>query len=334
MLSFTEFLFRWGKENKISPELSHTPSLHMHLAVIDCGTNIFHLLLMAVGPDGVFREVAQEQAYVYLAEEGIATMGERPFRRGIEALQQFRRTMAPFGTVHVKAVGTAALRTASNGEAFIEAALREAGISIELIDGEEEAKLICLGVRQAVPLDDRPVLIMDIGGGSVEYIVTNRERIFWARSLPIGVSVLFHQFQHSDPLSSADVAAATAHLNAMLEPLAEACAQFAPVAMVGASGTFDVLDRMLADSSPEATWSEIPLEGFRSVHDRLVYGTAAERAAMPELPPVRARLIAMAMVLIQVSLRLSGCPKLLYSRYALKQGLMGELVRNAQTARQ
>jgi exopolyphosphatase/guanosine-5'-triphosphate,3'-diphosphate pyrophosphatase len=304
----------------------------MLLAVIDCGTNAFHLLLAAPLPEGGFRTLAREQVYVYLAEEGIRTLGDAPFRRGIETLRRFRETIDRHGPARVKAVGTAALRTASNGQEFLETAQQEAGIEIEAISGDEEARLICHGVRLAVPLEERPMLIMDIGGGSVEYIVADRERMLWAQSLPIGVSVLFQTFQQNDPLTPEEIHRATAHLEAALAPVAEAARVFAPVALIGASGTFDVLERLLAPAPGASTWSELPVEGVRRAIDTLMRSTPEERAAMPEVPPVRAQPIALAMVLIEVSLRLSGCERVLYSQYALQHGLLGEIARHEKTS--
>jgi exopolyphosphatase/guanosine-5'-triphosphate,3'-diphosphate pyrophosphatase len=101
----------------------------------------------------------------------------------------------------VRAIGTAALRSAENGQEFIQEVEKLTGITINQISGDEEARLISEGVRLAFPMDEEPVLIMDVGGGSVEYIICNRDEIFWKQSFNIGISVLYNKFHKTEPIS-------------------------------------------------------------------------------------------------------------------------------------
>lgn len=220
----------------------------MRRAVIDLGTNTFHLLIADVGPGGSLTEVYRERIFVKLAEEGIATIGLTPFHRGITALKHYRELLNKYGVDDLQAIGTAALRTASNGPEFIMSALREASIVIQLISGDEEAGLITTGVLRAIPTPEERVLIMDIGGGSTEYIIADGTGVQWRRSFPIGVSVLFNEFHNSDPITTTEIHQLEEHLKQQLSPLAKALAAHPAHHLVGAAGTFDVLAEALRDT--------------------------------------------------------------------------------------
>ena len=120
-------------------------------------------------------------------------------------LKSFRIILDKLQIKKVKAIGTAALRTASNGQEFIDTVKKKYNISIELIDGNREAELIYKGVILAIPFQEKNYLLMDIGGGSVEFIIANKNKVLWAKSFPIGVAVLYKRFQHSEPILPEEV---------------------------------------------------------------------------------------------------------------------------------
>ncbi|MFA6945692.1 MAG: exopolyphosphatase, partial [Pedobacter sp.] len=105
----------------------------------------------------------------------------------------------------IRAVATSALRTASNGEEFLAKVSSETGIEAEIIGGDREAALIYQGVHGAINMTEEKCLIMDIGGGSVEFIICNKEKIFWKMSYDIGVARLIEHFFNSDPISETDI---------------------------------------------------------------------------------------------------------------------------------
>ena len=158
------------------------------IAALDLGTNTFHLLIADV-LDNKFEAVKEEQAHVKLGEGGINSglIADAPFKRGLDALQHFKSEIQRFSVDAIHATGTAALRSAKNGFAFINQVKTSTGIEIEIIDGDLEASLIYQGVRACVSLAPS-ALIMDIGGGSVEFIFCNDQTIFWKKSYPIGAA--------------------------------------------------------------------------------------------------------------------------------------------------
>ena len=298
-------------------------------AVIDLGTNTFHLLIARLLPDGVIEEVYRERIFVKLASEGIELIGPAPFARGIAALNHFREVLEEYEVPQVTAIGTAALRTAENGEVFVRTAEVESGIIVHLIPGDTEAAYITRGVLAALPpLQDR-ILIMDIGGGSTEYIIASGEGVHWRQSFPIGVAVLHRLFHHTDPISEVEIRELEEFLDRTLKPLQDALAAYPTHHLVGAAGTFDVMADVLLDPDAEvhATSHALTLGGLEDLHFRIIAATAEERLAIPGIPPERVDLIVVAMLLIRHTRRLAGITRITVSDYAMKEGILLEGVR-------
>jgi exopolyphosphatase/guanosine-5'-triphosphate,3'-diphosphate pyrophosphatase len=296
------------------------------LAVIDLGTNTFHLLIVEAGPDGGLTELDRERRYVKLAEQGIGQIGPEPYARGLQAMAYYREQLDKYGVTKVRAFGTAALRTASNGPAFIREVKERTGIEVDLIPGEEEARLIHLGVRQAIPEFARTSLIIDIGGGSVEFILADDHQVHWAQSFPIGVAVLYKRFHRSDPISALEMEEVREFLGEVLGPLREAIFQFPPEFLIGASGTFDVLENALSPEKDHPLRARFPAERFYSFYRKLIPTTVDERLEMPEVPAERADMIIVALILVEYVLNLAPFREILVSHYAMKEGMLVELM--------
>ena len=299
----------------------------MRVAVLDLGTNTFHLLIAEPSPGGGWTTVVKHKIYVKLAEEGIHRIGDAAFTRGLEALRVFKKELdrANVPASQIRAFGTAALRTAENAPDFIQQATGIIGVRPESIPGDREAELIHKGVRKAVPFPDNPVLIMDIGGGSVEFIIADRERVFWQQSFPVGAAVLWRSFHQNDPITAEEVQQVNDHLDTTLAPLWQALAQYPCPTLVGASGTFDVIDLFLLDPATKpALYGYIPVADFYPLYETLLHSTLAERRAMPELPEERVEMVVVALVLIRLVLQKAGILEIYTSVYALKEGMLEE----------
>ncbi len=134
------------------------------LAVIDLGTNTFHLLLAKVVGKNEIREIYKKQNPVKLGEGGInnRTITPAAFKRGIEALLEFKEIIMSHGTDKVFAFATSAIRGADNGHEFVKEVFVQTGIKINVISGDEEAELIFNGVKHTVTLTNEKILVMDI----------------------------------------------------------------------------------------------------------------------------------------------------------------------------
>ena len=205
------------------------------------------------------------------------------------------------------------------------------GITIRVIDGAQEAEYIYRGVREAVALGEEPALIMDIGGGSVEFIIGSQNRIFWKQSFEIGGQRLMEKFMRTDPLAEAERRRLYAYFDEQLIPLANAVHQYAPTAVVGSSGSFDTLVAMdflhrtgfLPDRAQ--TSFELPLAEFYRSFEILLSHNHDERLAIPGMVPLRVDMIVVASCLIDYVLRTHGIQQIKVSTYALKEGVLQSL---------
>lgn len=299
----------------------------MRYAVIDLGTNTFHLLIVEKTAGSV-RQLVKEKLYVKLAEDGIENIGPPAYERAMQAVRRFKQLLDKYGVpaAHTRALGTAALRTARNAAAFMDEMYLETGIRAEVIQGLREAQLIYKGVRQAVPWPDGRALIMDIGGGSVEFIIADRERVFWEKSFPLGVAVLYRQFHRHDPISTDEIRTLETFLDKDLRDLWAALTEYSCDTLIGASGTFDVIDLFVLDPAqkPEL-YGRVALSDFEPLCDFLLQSTLEARQKMDKMPPERAEMVVVALVLVRFVLQKGGIREIYTSTYAMKEGLLAEL---------
>lgn len=294
--------------------------------VIDLGTNTFHLLIAGTNDNGGFDTIFRERFFIKLAESGIQRIGPAAFERGLRAMQQFKSQLELHDVANVQAIGTAALRTAENGMEFINQVREKTGIKVELITGDREAELIHKGVMQAIPPMQERTLIMDIGGGSVEFIIADAEQVYWAQSFPVGVAILWKTFHQSDPISSAEIEATRQFLQQQLQPLQEALNKYPTKILVGASGTFDVLENILVKHKDSPHHSHLSAHEFPAFYDQIIKTTLAERLSMAGMPAERADMIVVALILLNHVLLTANIDSVIISAFAMKEGMLAELI--------
>lgn len=300
-------------------------------AVIDLGTNTFHLLIAEPGENGQgLHEIYRSRHFIKLAEKGIETLSTEALDRGMEALLFFRQQLDQHAVPanQVIALGTAALRTASNGPAFQIAVRERTHIDIQIITGDREAQLIARGALMAIPGPAEKVLIMDIGGGSVEFIIADEKQLYWAQSFPVGVAVLYYKFQHNEPITAEEVDSIRSFLSLQLQPLMAALQTYQASHLIGAAGTFDVVaDHLAIEKRTDTTHAAIALEHFEGFFQKILSTTQQERYEMPEIPKDRADMIVVALILIDLILQMADIRQLTVSYYAMKEGMMAELIK-------
>jgi exopolyphosphatase/guanosine-5'-triphosphate,3'-diphosphate pyrophosphatase len=300
--------------------------MNKHIAVIDCGTNTFTLSLFEIESLNKFKRILKDRHFVELAEEGIDKIGPKAFQRGLDAFHAFQFFLQDYPTALVFALGTAALRKASNRLQFMEAVEEISNIPIQIIDGDREALLIYKGVELAAPLSNQPSLIMDIGGGSVEFIIANNEELFWAKSYPIGGAVLFDKFHKSDPIAKTEVEQLENHLESELDDLLEILDKYSIQHLIGASGSFDVLDNLSGKNKAGDLFSSISAIAFEKLYKQLVFAPFKERVNTPNLIKTRAKLIVMSVLLINFIHKTIGTQELIASDHAMREGLVSEIL--------
>lgn len=304
----------------------------MPVAILDFGTNTFNLLI-AEKTGNTFKVLYDGKEPVKLGKGGInkGFITPEAMERGFTAIANHMKTIEAFGANDIRAFATSAMRNAVNGKEFAEQVRQRFGFRTRIIDGDEEAALIYGGIRESVNFGNDTAIIMDIGGGSIEFIICNAEGIFWKRSFELGMARIIEKFEVSDPIKGSEVKAIEAYYAAELTALFEQADRYRPTMLVGASGTFDTLAAMgthrFGLRSHDKSSVEIKVEQYRELHELLLHSTAEERMKMPGMEPVRVEMIVPAVIFINFVFHSCGLRTLSQSRYALKEGAMARLVK-------
>ena len=303
----------------------------MRTAIIDLGTNTFHLMIVE-GLEILFNTSIPAK----IGKGGISNgvISEEGIQRALVVLRGFREVIdnQMVSLEKVFATGTSAIRNAGNQAEFIQRVLDETGIKIQVISGDEEAELICQGVKQAMEIPETS-MIMDIGGGSVEFIICNNEKIFWKQSFEIGGQRLMDKFLKSDPISMRSAQMMDDFFREKLLPLANACHQYAPKVLIGSSGSFDTLIDMqyMKDKGQLPVTNEIAFEyslsAFYGAYDELIFKNHTERMQIPGMIELRVDMIVVAMCLIRFVIQTLDIQRIRISSYALKEGIMAKILK-------
>ncbi len=304
----------------------------MRIAIVDCGTNTFNLLI-ADTTDAGWSVVFQNKLPVKLGMGGFANHEITPSRfvRGLDALFCHNHNILNFESERIHVFATSAIREAKNGSEFVEKARKLFDLNITVIDGGREAELIYTGVSKTIDLGEKPALIMDIGGGSTEFIIANKNQIFWKKSFLLGVSRLHERISPSQRMTNEEVKALHDILDIELKPLQEAVDQYEITRLIGSSGSFDTLFELYVEGTNQKNFvhqlsNEIPMETFPGIHAWLMGSTFEERMKHPVIPAIRAEYMPLASFLVNYVLGMKKFEKLYHSAYSLKEGAMIELM--------
>lgn len=306
----------------------------MKQAVIDLGTNTFHLLIVEKNGNTyhtLFRESRPAKIGQAGINQGIIT--EEGIGRALGVLTYFRQVLDQHGLApeQVIATGTSAIRVARNQQEFMDRVREATGIRIQVISGDQEAEYIYRGIWAAGALDEQTALVMDIGGGSVEFILGNQSRIFWKQSFEIGGQRLLERFMANDPISPGNIRRLHDYFQVQLMPLANAIHQYQPTVLVGSSGTFDTLVDMWFmheqghwPDPAQATFT-LPITEFYRAYALLIAKNHAERMQIPGMIELRVDMIVVAVCLIDYVLKTYGITQIRTSTYSLKEGILASL---------
>ncbi len=303
----------------------------MKKAIIDLGTNTFHLLIIEQRGSCV-EQIYKDHVAAKIGQSGInqGVIAPQAIVRAVGVLRLFKQKIDEYqiDLANVTAIGTSAIRNASNKIEFCQIVENETGIRIQIISGEREADLIYGGVKLALDLETEPSLIMDIGGGSVEFIIANADRIYWKQSFEIGGQRLMEKFMTTDPISLQAVRRLNTYFQEQLLALHNAIHQYAPTVLVGSSGAFDTLvdidfiNRVGELPDVKQTNFDLSVTGFMRIYGLLVTKNRAERMAVGGMIELRVDMIVVAVVLINYVLTTFDIKHIKCSTYALKEGIM------------
>jgi exopolyphosphatase/guanosine-5'-triphosphate,3'-diphosphate pyrophosphatase len=282
-----------------------------------------------VRPDGTFEPLIREKEMLRLGDvvsrEGIVT--PEAAEAAVSTMRRFRMLADAAGATETLACATSALRSASNGDAVLDRIEAEAGISADVIDGLEEARLIFGAIRASVLIDPGPALCFDLGGGSVEIMVGDTSGLHWAASERLGVARLTAEYVRSDPISKSDRRRLREHLVDVLGPRAVEVMRFEPKLAIGSSGTLEDIAHMVAarrDESVPRSLNQLTFsrEEFEPLHREIVKSTSSDRRKMEGLDTKRVDLIVAGAEFLATAMELFEVDELTISEWALREGMV------------
>lgn len=306
----------------------------MRIAIIDLGTNTFHLLIAEI-KGANFEILYKTNVPVKLGEGRINENIIIPAAstRAVNCLKEFAETIKSYNTTHVRATATSAVRSAENGQDFIRTVKEKTGISIEVISGDTEAELIYQGVKLSGAINDLS-LIMDIGGGSVEFILCDTKNLIWKKSYNIGAARLAQQFFRSDPINDADRNVILLHIQTQLIDLFEVCEQYQPQTLIGSAGAFETFAELIINRQNDTTniasvkTYQFNYEAYIETAIQLLQKNHEERAALPGMIPLRVDMIVMATLITNYVLGRAKINQLKLSTYDLKMGSLAAFLQD------
>ena len=298
------------------------------IAAIDLGTNSFHAVIVDIYPDGSFRTVDKLKEMVILAEKGMENhLSNDAIDRGLEALNRIKSLCDRQEVAEILAYATSAIREADNGGDFIQRTQDEVGITVRAIPGKMEAEMIGLAVRHGIALGPENVLMVDIGGGSVEFIVGNNDSFTYLKSLKLGVARMAARFVNSDPISKKDIKALRKHYKTELKEVAETLAKHSVKTIIGSSGTMENIAAMIAgrnDITAAMTLNELvySAEEFNSFYGYFIKLDETERRKEKNLDEKRVPIINPGMVLADYLIKAFDIENIKISEGALRDGMI------------
>ncbi|MCG8411189.1 MAG: hypothetical protein MI739_07890 [Bacteroidales bacterium] len=303
----------------------------MTIAVIDMGTNMFNVLVVEIMSDKSYKILFHKQIGIKLGKGGINKhiITSEAFDRAINGIAILLDDIKPFCVDKIKTIATSGIRSAKNGNELVQKIKTEFNIDVDVISGDEEAELIYMGVKQIIDIKTKPVLILDIGGGSNEFIIADQTGILWKHSFDLGVARLLERFNPSDPITIDEVKQIEKYLDPELKLLYQSVTKYQPKHLIGCSGAFESFSLMVIEQKEIKmkidTYYNIDLCDFKNLHLKLLASTIDARKKIRGLEPVRAEMIVMASIFTNFIIEKLDIQKLTQSAFAIKEGMVDKI---------
>jgi exopolyphosphatase/guanosine-5'-triphosphate,3'-diphosphate pyrophosphatase len=303
----------------------------LRVAAIDLGTNSFHMVIVEESRGKGIVEVDRVKDMICIGRGSISTkmLDEKAMQDGVAALKKFlvlatQRGVAPHNVI---AFATSAIREALNRDVFIEMVRQETGLRVKVISGREEAQFIYYGVRNAVRLGEKPDLLFDIGGGSVEFIIAGCEHVHLLESRKIGVARMLERFVTSDPISSHELKLIEQFCAAELYVSAEKARYLDVTRGIASSGTALNIARMIrsgkdSDGAESLNQTGFSREEFEQFYRSVIPLDSVARRKLTGLDEKRVDLIVPGLILINTIFKVFGLREVIISESALREGMV------------
>lgn len=299
------------------------------LAAIDIGTNSVHMLIARVAANDRFEVITRQKEMVRLGsgQGEMKVLEADAIDRGVAALARCR-SLADSFDAPVYAVATSAVREATNAEEFLRRARDEAGVEVQVISGYEEARLIQLGVLQALPVFDQRLALIDVGGGSTEVLIGQQGVAAYARSIKLGSLRMTRRFFPEGVVEGDALARCRTYVRGRLAPMVHDTAQLVHDIAVASSGTAEALATMVLArrDAPEpqslnaATITRAELTAV--IEELAAVATTEERRKLDGVDPSRADILVGGGVVLEQVCEALGVEELTISEFALREGVL------------
>lgn len=305
------------------------------VAAIDCGTNSIRLLVADVDPaTGRFAELDRRMRIVRLGQgvDRTGRLAPEALERTFDACREYAAVIKELGAERIRFVATSASRDAENSAEFVRGVLEILGVEPEVVTGDQEAQLSFDGATKELVGSDhleKPYLVVDIGGGSTEFVVGD-DRVRAARSVDIGCVRMTerHLVQDGvvvDPPTPDRIAAIRADVGAALDHAEETVPLSSAATLVGLAGTVTTIAAIalgLEEYDSEAIHhSRVSLGQVREITARLLASTHEERAAIPAMHPGRVDVIASGALVLLAVMERSGAGEVVVSEHDILDGI-------------
>lgn len=306
----------------------------MRLAAIDIGTNSVHMIAVQVRPDLSFEVIGREKEMVRLGAGGLggrALTGEA-MAGALQALSKFRRLAESLRADEILATATSAVREAENGGEFLAAIERQTGIRARLISGVEEARLIYQAAAYGVEAAGSTLVVIDLGGGSVEIALGTGPNVELAKSFKLGVIRMTERFVKSDPVDEREERKLVKHVRADIKPFIRQIVEHGFDRLVGTSGTILSLGAVIAaeehgDPGGDLRNRRVSAKHLHRLRKRVVHLGLQDRLALAGLDPKRADLIVAGAVVVDTIVDELGAADLTLCDLALREGLVLDYIK-------
>jgi exopolyphosphatase/guanosine-5'-triphosphate,3'-diphosphate pyrophosphatase len=297
-----------------------------HVAAVDMGTNSFHMIIAHINEQGSFRVIDRLKHWVRLGD-GIDKRGrldEAAIERMSDSLRQFKQ-LADSYNASLHCIATSAMRDAANRDAIIARIFGELGLRIEVISGQEEARLVFQGVRSEGHIGEEPACVIDIGGGSIEVMIGHANGLLAAESLDMGARRYARQFFDSGKYKSRDLDACIHAASSKIQSVTSAFAAWPAPKAIGTSGTIRALARLAVNWEQSENPDRLKLTTLEQMLPQLI-DAVRDRDSLEGIENERRdTLVAGAIILMEVMTALS-LDELEVCQSALREGIVFDRV--------
>lgn len=307
----------------------------MRLAVIDMGTNTFNLLIVEYHAHN-FKILYSTKHPVKLGQKLSENhvIDNSGIDRILSTLTMYLNEIKNYSVNEIIALATSSIRTAKNKSEILKVIKEKLNIHVQVIDGDREAELIYLGNQFAISNflknSNETYLVMDIGGGSTEFIIANQQNIFWKKSFLLGMARLMDEIKPDDPIRDEDIQRIHQYLDNLLQPIKEKILHYRPKTLIGSSGVFDSVAEMVEanlhslNENKTESCCVVNIQDFEKLYQKILPLSYSERLKFKGLIEMRADMIVISFILIDYILKKIALEKLIVSFYSLKEGVMVE----------